>query len=285
VRGLPGRREALTRLVDKRRGDAVVVYAGTRRTVEAIRDRLAALGVPAEAYHAGLRAEERARVQEAFMSGRRRVVVATNAFGMGVDKADVRRVVHWQLPGTLEAYYQEAGRAGRDGGPARCVALFGRHDARLHRGFIDRSRPSPRALGRVLRRVHGQVAPGARGTLDVHRLVRELGAGWSDEGALAALSALAAAGSLRPLEGGIPEPDDEARDGRAAPLAVEVGVHRRGPDLDRVRSLRRAALDKLRRVRAYATTRGCRRRALLAYFGEEDAPERCGGCDRCGGGR
>src|SRR5690606_16483812 len=92
----------------RRTSAPVVVYAGTRRQVEALRDRLAAYGLPAEAYHAGLRPEARARVQAAFMAGERRVVVATNAFGMGVDKADVRLVVHWQLPGTLEAYYQEA---------------------------------------------------------------------------------------------------------------------------------------------------------------------------------
>ena len=143
VRGERERSEKLARLVRGARAP-VVVYAGTRRMVEALRDRLAALGVPAEAYHARLTAEERARVQAAFMSGERRVVVATNAFGMGVDKADVRRVVHWQLPGTLEAYYQEAGRGGRDGAPALCVALHAPGDARLHRAFVDRSRPAAR---------------------------------------------------------------------------------------------------------------------------------------------
>ncbi|HZD05838.1 MAG TPA: ATP-dependent DNA helicase RecQ, partial [Longimicrobiales bacterium] len=121
VRGVRDERERRTGVVAElrdlvRRGSGVaVVYAGTRRTVEVLRDALSRLGLPAAAYHGGLAAEERSRVQDAFMEGTHRVVVATNAFGMGVDKPDVRLVVHWQLPGTLEAYYQEAGRAGRDG--------------------------------------------------------------------------------------------------------------------------------------------------------------------------
>lgn len=114
-----------------RRPGAALVYAPTRRTVEAVRDALARRGIVAEAYHAGLVADERARVQDRFLAGEVRVVVATNAFGMGVDKADVRQVVHWAPPGSLEAWYQEAGRAGRDGGPARCLVLWHPDDLRF----------------------------------------------------------------------------------------------------------------------------------------------------------
>ncbi len=110
-----------------------LVYAPTRRTVEAVRDALARYGVSAEAYHAGLTSAERSRVQEAFLGGDVRVVVATNAFGMGVDKADVRQVLHWAPPGSLEAWYQEAGRAGRDGRPGRCVVFWSSHDLRMLR--------------------------------------------------------------------------------------------------------------------------------------------------------
>lgn len=148
---------------------AALVYAPTRRTVEAIRSALASRGVGAEAYHAGLGAGERSRVQERFLEGAVRVVVATNAFGMGVDKADVRRVVHWAPPASLEAWYQEAGRAGRDGQPADCLLLWAPDDLRFQarlaaRGARDRAndeafvdRRDPRAVQRWQRASRGRL--------------------------------------------------------------------------------------------------------------------------------
>jgi ATP-dependent DNA helicase RecQ len=207
------------------------------------------------------------------MSGEKRIVVATNAFGMGVDKADVRLVVHWQLPGTLEAYYQEAGRGGRDGAPARCIAFYARGDAALQRGFVDRSRPSRRGLLRLLGVVKKRVPTGERGSIAVLDLVKALGREWSAEAVEGALAALAAAGALRVLEESAPE--------GAPDRVVTLGVHSTAPDLERARALRAAALEKLSDVQRYARGRGCRRRALLGYFGEDGAPTRCDGCDRC----
>lgn len=120
---------------------ARLVYAATRRRVERIRDALARSGIQAGAYHAGLPEEERTRVQEYFLTAPRPVVVATNAFGMGIDRADVRLVVHDQLSGSLEDYYQEAGRAGRDGEKALCMGLRAPGDGRIHRAFLDRTHP------------------------------------------------------------------------------------------------------------------------------------------------
>ena len=119
-----------------------IVYAATRRSAEAWGAWLAAEGEAAAVYHGGLGADARAKAQAAWLSGRARIVVATNAFGMGIDKADVRFVVHADLPGSLEAYYQEAGRAGRDGAPARAVLLAGTRDAATQRALIERSHPT-----------------------------------------------------------------------------------------------------------------------------------------------
>ena len=173
VRGASAKRTALRSLLCEAAPGGVLVYAGTRRTVEAVRDKLAALGLRAEAYHAGLTAEERSRVQGAFMDGADPLVVATNAFGMGVDRADVRLVIHWQLPGSVEGYYQEAGRAGRDWAPARCVALHDIGDAALHRSFVDRSHSPHRALRRLLATLRRTAGAGRVARTTVAELMRD----------------------------------------------------------------------------------------------------------------
>lgn len=125
-------------------GGARMIYASTRRRVEHIRQYLVRTGIRAEAYHAGLPGPERDRVQAWFLTDSSPVVVATNAFGMGIDRSDVRLVVHDQLSGTLEDYYQEAGRAGRDGDPALCLALRAPSDRQVHRAFLDGTHPPVR---------------------------------------------------------------------------------------------------------------------------------------------
>jgi len=117
-------RDALLRLLGARRGQSGIVYCLSRKTADATAAFLRQHGLRARAYHAGLEAEERTRVQDAFLAGSAEVVVATVAFGMGIDKADVRFVVHRDMPRSIEGYYQEIGRAGRDGAPADCVLLY-----------------------------------------------------------------------------------------------------------------------------------------------------------------
>ncbi|MFH2009382.1 MAG: RecQ family ATP-dependent DNA helicase [bacterium] len=118
-----------------------IVYCATRKSVEWVTERLARQGVACVGYHAGMDDEVRERTQEQFVSREVDVVVATNAFGMGIDRADVRTIIHWELPGSVEAYYQEAGRAGRDGLPARCELLFNYADVRTQEFFIENADP------------------------------------------------------------------------------------------------------------------------------------------------
>jgi ATP-dependent DNA helicase RecQ len=262
----------------RRIGGTAVVYAPTRRSVEDVRDALAGYGVRALAYHAGLEAAERSRVQDAFMGGACRVVVATNAFGMGVDKSDVRLVAHVQLPGTLEAYYQEAGRAGRDGAPAWCVAFHAPGDRALARAFVDRSHPPRRRLSRLHRKLLSSADADGVASLRLRAVARLLGPGATPEDAAAAVAALARTGAVRVLPGqdGVLEGTGDPAEGF---LCIRIGVRAR-PHLAPASRLRHVALAKLEAVQRFAQGRGCRRRALLAYFGEV-APPRCGGCDRC----
>jgi ATP-dependent DNA helicase RecQ len=276
-RSVTERARSIHRLLRRVRGPAVV-YAPTRKSVDHVRDALAAFGTVAEAYHAGLPAAERTRVQEAFMGGGCRVVVATNAFGMGIDKADVRVVAHIQLPSTLEAYYQEAGRAGRDGDPAWCVAFHGRDDGVLGRAFVDRAHPPARRLARLHRTLARWADDRGVASFRLREACSVLGRGALPEDAWGALGALERCDALRWLDGasGSLEGTEDPTDGSQV---IRVGVRVRAVLAPAIH-LRRVSRAKLKSVRGYARTRGCRRRAVLAYFGEE-APPRCGGCDRC----
>ena len=146
---------ALAGLLQANGQGAAIIYTGTRRDAVEVAEFVSqALGIPAEAYHGGMNPEHRTRVQDGFLSGGLPVVAATNAFGMGIDRPDVRQVIHYALPGTLEAYYQEAGRAGRDGEPATAALLYAPDDRGLQEFFINNSSPTleeVRAIYRALK--------------------------------------------------------------------------------------------------------------------------------------
>jgi ATP-dependent DNA helicase RecQ len=142
-------------LASKHAGGSGIIYTSTRKAVEQVTTRLRAAGLSLVAYHAGMEDAERTRAQDEFMTGRAQMIVATNAFGMGIDKPDIRFVAHYQMPGSIEAYYQEIGRAGRDGLPSTCALLFNYADKRTQDYFIEGSYPPPDTVARVYQALVG----------------------------------------------------------------------------------------------------------------------------------
>ena len=269
VERVSGKDAKLERLASMIRGfgaGSALVYAATRKNAEAHADALARMNIAAAAYHAGLPDAKRADVQDRFMRGKLRVVVATNAFGMGVDKSDVRLVIHADLPRSAEAYYQEAGRGGRDGDPAECVMLFQHADVRTQEFLIDASYPSAELLRALWKAVREEPRLGSQpGRL------RDLMPGKPSEFQISSASRLLEKCGFFREDDGIweavkPEP------GTAPPL-----------DADALSARAEVERSKLRSMVEYCYSTGCRRRWLLAYFGDADADGMtdCGGCDVC----
>jgi len=243
-----------------RHSGARLVYAATRRSVRVLHAYLSKRGWHARPYHAGLSAGVRSEAQEWFVAAESPILVATNAFGMGIDRPDVRLVVHESLPLSLEAYYQEAGRAGRDGALSEVLALTQRGDRRRRRALLDRSRLPPREVVRAHKRLLAYA--GAHGAFGDERLLKALGPAWS--GRLPALKEAL-------VVGGVAAPTDPDAGVRLTP-----GALRWDPLVQR----RKAGMRGIRAVERFAGGRRCRRRALLGFFGER-APRHCGACDRC----
>ena len=135
--------QTLEKLVKERGNKTGIIYCSTRKRVEEVCSSLCAKGFSATRYHAGLSDEERRKNQDDFVYDRKQIMVATNAFGMGIDKSDVRYVIHYNMPKNLESYYQEAGRAGRDGEDSDCILMFGQQDIETAHFFIENTEPNP----------------------------------------------------------------------------------------------------------------------------------------------
>jgi ATP-dependent DNA helicase RecQ len=244
-----------------------IVYAATRKRTEELAAALADRGVAAGAYHAGLRASDREAAQERFMDGGLGAIVATTAFGMGIDKADVRFVFHAEIPESVDSYYQEVGRAGRDGEPAHAVLFYRPEDLGLRRFFAGAGRVGADELREVAEAVSGARDPIAPTDLQERT---EL----SQTRLATAVSRLEDAGAVEVLPTG-----HVARPPMAPPIdeAVEDALQ---TEEDR-REFERSRLEM---IRAFAETDGCRREFVLSYFGEPyEGP--CGHCDNCRAGR
>jgi ATP-dependent DNA helicase RecQ len=263
VSGDADKQRALVEVLRQQSGSGIV-YAATIKHVHEIADLLRAEGLAATHYHGRLAARDRHANQDAFMRGDVPIMVATNAFGMGIDKADIRFVVHYDLPASLDAYYQEAGRAGRDGEPAACVLLFQRADRRLQAFFMAGRYPSAADLDALLAVLPGRDDPHAP---------------------LAALRESlpgVAASKLRVLL-------TILKERRVITERRGAGFRRRTAlDPERVAAIVRAYELRAESDRAkldamiiYAQTARCRWKPLLESLGETVEWEQCGCCDNC----
>lgn len=255
-----------------------IIYASTRKAVEQVGTKLRALDLGVSTYHAGMSDSVRIKEQDNFMSGRTQMIVATNAFGMGIDKPDIRFVVHYQMPGSIEAYYQEIGRAGRDGLPSTCVLLFNYADKNTHDFFIEGSYPDIN----VVKQVYHALASTELKRIELSTTEIARRAGESNEmGVQSALYLLERAGHIQRTAPAANRLGRGSQQGRSILMldntpAAQLRVDPR--DVSRRGELERR---KLREIIDFCYTDYCYRAHILRYFGDRQQKRECGTCGNC----
>ncbi len=254
-----------------------IIYAATRKAVEEVGLDLQAEGLSVVTYHAGMRDAERVKAQETFMGGQKQIIVATNAFGMGIDKPDIRFVVHYQMPGSIEAYYQEIGRAGRDGLRSSCLLLFNYADKNTHDFFIEGSYP---AAG-IVRAVYEALKNTKQRQIELSTSEIAKRAGESNEMAVqSALYLLERAGHIE-RNASFDRTAGAARRSRSILLLDNVATHElrvKYADVARRADLERR---KLREMIEFCYSEQCYRSYILNYFGDRHHARECGDCGNC----
>ena len=263
-------RQAILKACLKTIEGAVIIYANTQKLVEEYAELCASVLSPEQvsAYHGGMSERLRSTAQERFMSGEASVVVATNAFGMGVDRGDVRAVIHVEIPRTVEAYYQEVGRAGRDGAPAHCLLLYGPGDRRTHEFLINQSHPNPKAF----QQVWSSLASGPKTPDELQRTLKS--ASLSDK--VDVITRYLRKESLIEYQ-----PQEELVE--LSERGLQAGALDEVMNLEAIASHREHQLKMHDEMYRLAQSGECRHAYLLSYFGE-DRLERCpseASCDRC----
>jgi len=250
-----------------------IIYCATRKKVDLVSETLASWGMKCVAYHGGMGDAERVKAQEIFISKKVDVAVATNAFGMGIDRGDVRFVIHYEIPGSVEAYYQEAGRAGRDGEAAVCELLFNYADTRTQEFFIDGANPS----ATTVRQIYQYLLNEADKNHEVFRTLEDIAEHADVKNSMSVGSALTVLARGRFIERfdvqgkrmrgtRLLKPDTLARD-----LALDEKAMEEKDTRDR---------EKLKAMVEMCYARTCRQKWILEYFGEANATT-CGNCDVC----
>jgi ATP-dependent DNA helicase RecQ len=251
-----------------------IVYCATRKRVDQVSDNLESRGIKVVRYHGGIDDDAREAAQNRFTQSDCDVAVATNAFGMGIDRSDLRFVVHFEIPGSLEAYYQEAGRAGRDGEPAECELLFNYADTRVQEFFIEGSNPSIELIRQVYLLLRNLANEAGEVVIPIKDLAARLNHNNNEMAVHSALTVLDRHGIIDRYD----VPGKRVRGTKLLqpglrPSELPLDTRALGEKEKRDRA-------KLKAMVAYAYGRDCRQRIILRYFGDPELAN-CGACDQC----